>query len=227
VCLPPAGSSASFYRTWAAYLPRHIALAGVQYPGRETRLREPAIKDMHKLAEAVASAVSPFCRVPLTFFGHSMGAVLAWEVAIRVENVAALFVSGCAPAATHAGRASRMWDDNSILADLERLGGPNQIVLTNSTVRALWLPALRADYRLTENYIPSRGRMLTCPLVAMCGDLDRDATAEDMQLWSAVTTGPFRLCRFQGNHSFPLIRNREVVLEIVEIVSKLSAGSPR
>jgi surfactin synthase thioesterase subunit len=196
-------------------------LAGIQYPGRENRLPEPVLEDMNELATGIASAVRPLCQGTLAIFGHSMGAAVAYEVSLRLNNPAVLFVSGCGPPQSYQGRTRKTWSDSSILSDLKRLGGPNQAIFENSALLSLALPALRADYFLVENYVPSTGAKLTCPVVAFCGDQDEEVSLDQMKQWSAVTTGSFRLSVFRGNHFFPLHGKQDVTAEIISILAEL------
>jgi pyochelin biosynthetic protein PchC len=211
ICLPPAGSSATFYHRWAAHLPPSIAMAAVQYPGRENRLSEAALDDLHDLADQAAMAVAPFMDVPLALFGHSLGAAVAYEMALRLPAPAVLFVSGCPAPQVQAIRPRKRWDDESIVADLLRLGGPNHAALTHPALRSLLLTALRADYELGERYMPASGVMLDCAVVAIHGRHDSEVTPEEMQEWSSTTRGPFERVEVGGDHFFPLTLAREIV----------------
>jgi pyochelin biosynthesis protein PchC len=221
-CFPPAGSAASFYKTWAAHLPPDVAFAAVQYPGRENRLAERPLEEMGVLADGAAAALRPFRDTSLALFGHSMGAAVAYEVALRLGRLAVLFVSGCAPPHVHEGRTKRVWDDESILEDLKRLGGHNPSALENPVLLSLLMPALRADYALVEKYLPGKGTGLSCAVVGFHGAQDEEVTLDQMQEWSVVTTGPFRLRVFDGDHFFPLQSRQEVIAEIVRTMRQLS-----
>lgn len=222
VCFPPAGSAASFYKTWGTHLPPEVAFAAVQYPGRENRLAERPLEEMSVLAEGAAAAIRPFTDAPLALFGHSMGAAVAYEVALRLKRLAVLFVSGCAPPHVHEGRTKKVWDDESILEDLKRLGGHNPSALENPALLSLLLPALRADYALTEKYIPAKGARLSCAVVGFHGAKDGEVSQDQMEEWRVVTTGQFRLRVFEGDHFFPLKSREEVVAEIVSVLMRLS-----
>jgi pyochelin biosynthetic protein PchC len=221
VCLPPAGGAASFYKTWTSHVPADVGFAAMQYPGRENRLSEPPLEDMRQLAEGAAAALRDFCGGPLALFGHSLGAAVAYEVALRLPPVSVLFVSGCAPPHVHAARAKKRWDDESIVDDLKRLGGPNGLVLEQAALRSLILPAIRADYRLTEDYVPIADARLSCPVVAFHGAHDGEVTVDDMRQWSEVSTGSFELQTFEGDHFFPLQQGRDVVTEILRRTAPL------
>jgi pyochelin biosynthetic protein PchC len=220
VCLPPAGSSASFYRTWASAVPRDVSLAALQYPGRENRIGEPPLDDLTTLADRAAAALATLDGTPLVLFGHSLGAVVAYEIALRLPRVMRLLVSGCVPPHIHRRRARRTWDDDSILEDLRRLGGRNHAVLDQPSLRALILPAVRADYLLTEGYVPRPDSKLTCPVTAFYGRQDPEVTPDEMREWQLVTSGPFRTWAFDGDHFFPIERKDQVVSAIVDDVDR-------
>jgi surfactin synthase thioesterase subunit len=177
---------------------------------------------MRELADGLAEAVRPLCDMPLALFGHSLGAAVAYEVALRLKQSVMLFVSGCAPPHVHMAREKRVWDEESVIQDLKRLGGTNNSALDNTGLLSLLLPALCADYNLGEKYVPTSDARLSCAVVGFHGAQDKEVTFDEMSEWSAVTTGPFSMRVFEGDHFFPLRRSGEVVSEIVSTISKLS-----
>jgi pyochelin biosynthetic protein PchC len=145
VCFPHAGGAAGFFRSWGARLPDGVELYGVQYPGRQDRLREPYARAIDELTEPMAEVLASMGEVPLALFGHSMGAAVAHETVRRLESglgrpQAGLIVSGrpapdrLRPSAVHLG------GEPALLEDLRRLGGTSDEVLDDPALRDLILP---------------------------------------------------------------------------------------
>lgn len=230
VCLPPAGGSASFFRTWSELVPPAVALAGIQYPGRENRMSEPPLQSLHAIADGAAAAIAELdAAAPLALFGHSLGGALGYEIALRLSTLEhegasprrplALFVSGCTPPHVHETRMKRRWDEDSILDDLARLGGPSRKALQDPALRALVMPALVADYRLGEDYVPTPGARLSCPVVAFHGAGDTEVTFDEMRQWMRVTSGSFHTRIFEGDHFYLVPQQDAVVAEIVDLMT--------
>jgi pyochelin biosynthetic protein PchC len=215
---PHAGGSASFFSSWGARLPATVQLVAVQYPGRLDRLREPCVDDVHGLADGVVEALRardwppPGRRVAL--LGHSMGAVVAFETALRLEAlgirpVATLLSSHPAP-----GRPLRNalteFTDQALIGELRRLGATPAAVIDRPGLRDDVLAGLRSDYRAVARYRPSPGR-LTSPIVCLVGDDDPDVTPDDMRPWNEATAGPMTMHVFPGGH-FYLAAQHDAVL---------------
>lgn len=222
VCLPHAGGGASAYRPWLQALPPHVALDAVQLPGRESRFSERLRVDLHALADELAGALSTALLEPFALLGHSMGAILAYEVAQRLVLRGGpvprrLFVSGHrAPhLPAHHPQLHRLSDD-ALLSELGRkYGGIPAAVLADAELRALYVPILRADLTAVETYAPRAHAPLPCPVVALGGSDDPGAAAEELQAWSAHTSATFSAHLFEGGHFFLQPRRAEVVALVV------------
>lgn len=219
VCFPHAGGTASFYRSWPQNLPQDIEVSAVRYPGREDRFLESPADAMEQLVEPIAQACSQLLDRPLGFFGHSMGASVAYEVALRLQKQAkpplsVLFVSShSAPGQGLKGRRLAESSDLEMLKHVGLLGGTNEQALANEELWELVLPAIRADYQLIENYqSSSEGCALEVPIVAYYGTLDNDLDEGDVKAWSAVTRSTFEVHPFEGGH-FYLMDSLEKFLE--------------
>jgi pyochelin biosynthesis protein PchC len=220
VCFAHAGGSASYFHPVSARLSPALDVVAVQYPGRQDRRTEDPIDSIAGFADAVLPVLRPLADAPrMALFGHSMGAVIAYEVALRLAAAGAaplerLFVSGRrAPSRVRAGTVHQR-DDAGVLAELRTLGGTDTSLLDDPELQALVLPAVRADYRAVETYREVPGRMLDCPVTALIGDVDPQVTEEEARDWAGHTTGPFELRVFPGGH-FYLQEQAGAVIDLI------------
>ncbi|MER6399581.1 thioesterase II family protein [Kitasatospora sp. NPDC059973] len=219
VCFPHAGGSASYFLDYATALAPYADVLAVQYPGRQDRFGEPGIDSVTGLADRVYEALLPWTDLPLTFFGHSMGAAVCFEVARRFEadggaGPARLFVSGSrAPSRPRESAVYRLPDDE-LLAEVSELGGTDARVLADPELRAVILPALRSDYTAIETYRCAPDAVVSQPVTALTGDADPRVSLDEAGGWARHTTGAFELEVFPGGH-FYLAEQRDAVLGVV------------
>ncbi|MFI5977261.1 thioesterase II family protein [Streptomyces sp. NPDC051452] len=225
VCFPHAGGAASFYRPWAPYTDPATELLAIQYPGRENRFREPLIPTMDPLTSAVAEELLALPPLPTVFFGHSMGAAVAYETLLRLDQAGAaahitrLCVSGRSPD-DFAGPAVRTDDD--VVEAVRSLGGTHAEVLDNPDMRELLLPAIRNDYHLIDGYRRrSDAPPLRVDVHALTGDRDPRVTPEEMAGWSALTSGSFTLTVLAGDHFYLVPATERVARIAMEPVEPL------
>ncbi len=208
-CFPYGGGSSNTFDEWEMYLPHVVEVAKVELPGRRLRFGEPPFKRMEPLLDALHKPMLELAEVPILLFGHSMGALIAFEMARRLQQTGehytpiALFVSAQkSPQLRQEEDAISKLPQAEFLARLNELNGMPPEVLANSELLELLLPTIRADFELTENYRYARGPKLLCPVTAFCGALDRGAPASVMQKWKNMTTEDFRLLELEGDHFF-------------------------
>ncbi|WP_344525887.1 thioesterase II family protein [Streptomyces albiaxialis] len=219
VCLPHAGGTAGYYAPWGTELPRGVELSAVQYPGREDRILEPPPARLDALVADIAAALLPLTDRPLTLYGHSLGAVVAYEVARRLETAygvtpAHLVVSGRrAPSVPVCGDLHRR-PDEELVAELARLGGTRAELLRDPGVRSVLLPAVRADFALAETYTHRPGPPLACPVTAVIGTADTEVDEAQARRWAAHTTGAFAFHALPGGHFFS-VPDRAPVLALL------------
>ncbi|MGX1566044.1 thioesterase II family protein [Streptomyces sp. NPDC055506] len=230
VCLPHAGGSASFFRPVAQALNPGVEVLSVQYPGRQDRHNEPMIDTIDRLADQVSRAVTRTVDRPFALFGHSMGATLAFEVAVRLERAGRfaerVFVSGRrAPSCSRDERVHRR-DDAGIIAELRELSGTDQRIFGDEELMRMILPALRNDYRAVETYVWASDHRLRSPLTALTGDEDPKASHDEVRAWSAHTEGDFEMKRYPGGHFFLIDHAPDVIGVIGERLAR-PAATPR
>jgi surfactin synthase thioesterase subunit len=207
VCLPHAGGSAPFFLPVAAALSPGVDVVAIQYPGRQDRRGEQPLDDMDALADGVFAVLRDQPELPVTVFGHSLGAIVGFELVRRLEAAGQppvrLFASGRrAPSAFRETEKVHLRDDAGILAEVRRLNGTASSVLGNDELMRAVLPALRADYRIAETYRCAPTDAVRCPITVLTGDDDPKTTLDEANEWAPHTTAEFDLRVFTGGHFF-------------------------
>jgi len=231
-CLPYSGASATVYYQWQRKVPEWLRICPVELPGRGMRMDEVLQTDPEVLVARLAAAIERgFDGRPYAVFGHSLGAILAFElvhrfIALGMPAPSALFASGTS-APTRRERCieelARLQSDADLLAHLRELGGTSEAVMANEELISLTLPVIRADFKLCENYVYKPRPRLSCPLIVMGGNQD-DVSGEELQAWRNEAGAGFHLMMFEGGHFF-IHQSQAVVLE--SITSLLGAnGAP-
>ncbi|WP_228566900.1 thioesterase II family protein [Nocardia sp. SYP-A9097] len=207
VCFPHAGGAASYFLPVARALAPEVDVVGVQYPGRQDRRNEPGIGDIGELADRIHELMRKWASEPLALFGHSMGAVIAFEVARRLRRDSPgrplhLFASGRRAPHLQRGDMVHLRDDAGIAAEVRSLGGTESLLLEDPEVLAMILPALRSDYRAVETYRFAPDGPPPCPITVLTGDQDPHTTVEEAREWVHHSGDPFDMRVFPGGHFF-------------------------
>lgn len=226
LCFPHAGGAASAYFALSAALAPAIEVTAVQYPGRQDRGRENPIEGLTAVADDVARLLEDDGR-PYALFGHSMGALIAFEAARRLERLGgrgpdALFAS----AHRDPGAALNVptdLDDASLVALLDALSGTDDAIIRDEALLELVLPALRGDYRALGRYRYEPGPALRCPLIVALGDADPEVSPVEARRWARFTEASCAVHVFPGGHFYLQDRLPELA-ELVRSVC-LSAHS--
>lgn len=235
-CFPYAGGSASVFRGWSSQMPRDVEVCAIQLPGREDRFAEPPFAQLAALIDALAVAIRPYLGPAFLLFGHSMGALIAYELARRLRSEGRhgpvrLYVSAHrAPHLASRDPPIHHLPEREFVAELGRLNGTPADVLGNAELRELMLPMLRADFTLSETYVHASGELLECSILAFAGEDDDVVESHAMLPWKEHTRGTFALRTLPGDHFF-LHSARELVLAALheDLLGLLASahGAPR
>jgi surfactin synthase thioesterase subunit len=206
-CLPHAGGSASYFFPMSRSLAPAVEVLPVQYPGRQDRRFERCVEDLHELADLVFEAIRGLTDRSVAFFGHSMGAALAFEVSLRMEaklgvSPRHLIVSGRRAPSTSRVEQVHLRDDNGIVAELRDLSGTTDDMLGDTDILRMILPAIRADYRAIETYRGRPDDAVRAPITVLTGDTDPRVSLAEAHQWRAHTTGTSEVLVFPGGHFY-------------------------
>jgi trans-AT polyketide synthase, acyltransferase and oxidoreductase domains len=208
ICFTSAGAGASSYGRWPEHLSADVDAWAVQLPGRETRRREQALTDLIAIADEVAARLVGLVDLPLALFGHSMGALVAFEVARRLQaqdrRVLGLFVSGrAAPHLRHGPEGVDTLPDMEFLDAMDHAyGGVPALLREDDEFRELYLPPLRADATAVWRYRHVEGPLLECPIRVFGGVDDGSATHASLAAWDAYTGSDTTVTMFPGDHFY-------------------------
>ena len=216
-CFPFAGGSASVYRTWSAGLPREVEVCPIQLPGREDRFSEPAFRSIRELVPVLVDSLWQFFDLPCVFYGHSLGSLLAFEVAHELRGrgralpVALFPAAHQAPSIPHQRAISEL-PDSELIGHVGTLSNTSQL-LEHPKLLRLMLPTLRCDLSMCDTYAYAARGKLACPVTLFGGQADGISLTE-LDSWRQETTGPFDIQMLPGGHLF-LTSSRSLLLEIL------------
>jgi len=225
ICLPFAGSGASFFVPWQN-LTDKVDIHPVQLPGREKRFMDSPFTDCHEAANGILEELqhSLSKERELIVFGHSLGAVLAFETAKRLEqsgfNVCRLIVSGSPdPWNQRSTRASDLECDDEFVEQVIKFSEFTHPALEDEMMKELLIPVLRADVTMHENYTPKSDLPAEFPIAALRGKQDLLVSDEQIRLWSKATKSEFQQKEFSGSHMY-FVDNPKPLVDFFEDVSR-------
>ncbi|TDC61228.1 thioesterase [Micromonospora sp. KC207] len=225
-CFPHAGGAASAYLPFSRRLAADVDVLAVQYPGRQDRRGEPFVESVDALVEGLLPAVLAWADRPTAFFGHSMGATVAFEAGRRLPPAAAdrlvhFFASGRrSPSVRRRDRFYRF--DDELIDEIRRLEGTDSSLLDDEELLNMLLPAIRNDYRAVAAYDYRPGPGVRCPVTVLTGDADPNVTADEAAAWAKVTAAATVVRTFPGGHFY---LNGQLDAVCAEITAALTAPS--
>ena len=207
-CLPYAGGNSQVFHSWKEYLPPRVDVCPIELPGHGSRIREPLIKDADRLLEALYVGIQPYLDMEFVFFGHSMGAQLAFGLAHILRQShgpepSHLFLSGQKPPQLpRSCMALHELPDAALAKELGRLNGTSQKVLNDKDLMQVLLPILRADYSITETFEHPPGSPLSCGITLFGGLADPEACRQELGCWQEHTSSSAAIFMLPGDHFF-------------------------
>jgi medium-chain acyl-[acyl-carrier-protein] hydrolase len=230
LCLPHAGAGPSVFRAWHSAMP-DLDIVPVALPGREGRFGEPAARDLTALVDDIIEQCTSWLRTPFALFGHSMGALVSFELtrALRRRRLPAperLFVSAFrAPHLPQRRPPLHALPEAALKAELLRLQGTPREVLDQPELMQTVLPTLRRDLEIVERYRYRAEPVLTCPVTCLAGVADERVSRVELDAWQRHTKGEFGLRLFPGAH-FYLYRTPVLVLRAIAADVGLAPSAP-
>jgi medium-chain acyl-[acyl-carrier-protein] hydrolase len=232
ICFPYAGAGSLVYHAWPDEIAPDIDVCVVQLPGRENRLGEPAIEDLARLTDKVVDALAPHCTGEFAIFGHSFGALMAYEVTCALHRKGlplprVLFTSGRESPSSKSQFAPMggLARDAFVKEVARRYGAIPRAVVEEPTLLDMLLPAFRADLNIIERYVYRASEPLPVPIHAFGGTDDLAVRRPELEAWQRETRATFKSTMFPGGHFF-LNEVRAQVLRAIEVVlgSELHTG---
>ncbi|MBW4673439.1 MAG: acyltransferase domain-containing protein [Desmonostoc geniculatum HA4340-LM1] len=207
-CFPYAGAGASVYKDWSSLFPSSIDICPIQLPGRENRWQETPITQLKTLITVFTPLLRPYLDTPFAIFGHSMGALIGFELTQELhrrnwEMPDHLFMSGfCAPQISKPDLPIHKLSEPKFIDALRRFQCTPESVLLHSELMQVFLPILRADFKLLETYFYRQNAALNCPITALGGAADPKVSQQELEQWRQQTISHFSLKLFAGGHLF-------------------------
>ncbi len=217
-CFPYAGGRSQVFREWVNAFSTGIEVCPVHLPGEN--IREPCLTAVDELVPMLAEGLRAYFDKPFAFFGHSMGAIIAFELLRFMQRnhgprAAHLFVSArSAPGVPNTNKPLHDLPEPELIAELKLLNGTPREILDNADVLDLLLPRIRADFQLNETYSYLPGEVLDCGITAYCGTEDSHVLPEEMLTWRNQTSDAFTLNLLPGDHFFLQTQQAELLASI-------------
>jgi medium-chain acyl-[acyl-carrier-protein] hydrolase len=209
-CFPYAGGASYTYSSWDSLLPQEIEVCPVELSGRASRMREPAARNIRSLVHSMTAALLPWLDRPFAFYGHSMGALISFELARELRRSHQLqpvhmFVSSCLPPHSPRRREKVTYNlpEPQFIAALRHFNGiPNEVQEHSEELMQLAMPLLRADFEACQTYEYIAGQVLECPLTVVGGLKDKGLNQGDLEEWREHTTSACTVRMVSGDHLF-------------------------
>jgi len=229
-CFPYGGGNSAAFHAWPGLLSKNVEVWCALLPGRGVRLGEKPITDLRIMVEELKNAIRPLLEKPYALFGHSMGALLAFELARGLQTLGLplprhIFLSGHpAPHLPKHGKKRHMLSDDEFVEDVKKLGGIPKELANNKEALEILLPALRADIRAYETHRYVDGPPLPCSTSAFGGLQDVDVPRDSLEQWRSLVSGSFSVQMFPGDHFFLNSARESVTEQVARKLEKIAMG---
>lgn len=202
-----AGGGASYYMPMLKYFSENVSVYLVQLPGREYRINDRPYNFLNPLLDDLIEAMKPYLDKPFVFLGHSMGAMIAFELVHKLRDTYGLtpkhlFLSSkCAPHMEKKYKYQNL-SDNQLVLKLFDFGGMDIELAKENKLMKMILPILRKDIQLCDDYQCCRSEVLDVPVTILGGNEDQDVNLSDLVEWDKYFNNEFNVCIFKGNHFY-------------------------
>jgi medium-chain acyl-[acyl-carrier-protein] hydrolase len=223
-CFPYAGGNSYIFRPWLDRVPKTIEICPIELPGRGFQLKSTPYRQIKPLVKAIATAIRPYLDKPFAFFGHSMGGLVSFELALFVRRQynlepVHLFISGRhAPQTKDSKPPIHDLPQAEFIEELRQLNGTPEEVFSNNELMELLVPILRADFAVLENYHYTSEAPLNCPISVFGGLQDPEVRLEQLEAWREQTMSSFSLKMLTGDHFF-IHSSQSLLPELIEQIA--------
>lgn len=224
-CFHHSGGSASFFFRWVEHLSPSIELTAIQFPGREDRFSEPFINSLEDIVFQLSEGFNAHKDKPFFVFGHSLGALVGFEFINAIRNHYSILPSYLVVSAARAPHLNykrlplSQLEDESLIEKLKIYNGIDKHILNAYDLLNLFLPIIKSDFRLLDNYQYKVVEPLLCNILALGGENDQTVNCEDIHAWSSYTMSKFHYLPFAGEHFF-LKNHQPAILKIINKIGE-------
>ena len=207
-CFPYAGGNVDFYKKWKNVSTHGFDIELIEYPGRGRKIREPFAKDFSRMVDILCEEVEEKINGEFSFFGHSLGAIVAYEVAKKLKREKGMvpvcvFLSGCpAPHCITDKYSMNDLSDDEFISKVVSLGGIPKELCDQPDLLKSFLPTLRHDFAILDTYSPLNEDISSVPIITFAGDCDSKVSASQVKEWKGYTNSLFDCYVLKGNHFF-------------------------
>lgn len=219
-CVPYAGAGASVYRDWHASIRADVEVVGIQLPGRENRFSEPLLGSIDEIVAQLIGVICEQSDKPFVLFGHSMGALVSFELTRAIQRLGGLaprhlIVSGTrAPSRPRRDEPIHQLDDDAFLEKIKCFNGTPTSLLQDVELMKLFTPLLRADFGVAESYRYEDRGPIWCPVTVLGGDEDEGVALEDLHAWPTVCRSSCDRHVFRGDHFF-IHKHKAQIIDLI------------
>lgn len=219
-CFHHSGGGASAYYPWVEHLSPKIEMIAIQLPGRENRFTEPLNNNLEDIVAQLSEGFAIYNDKPFFVFGHSLGALISFEFVKSIHKLYSLYPHHMIVSATKAPHLPfRMkhfskLDNKALKEELRVYNGIDERILNNDELLDLFLPIIKSDFSISENYNFLESKPIPCDILALSGDEDQTVTPEEILAWAKYTERKFQHISFPGKHFF-IKDHQKKILEII------------